>query len=472
MFSHLSENRFPKDCSCSGSTVGPGSYDILSPLDERSTLNLTCSSLDVSRRLDDSICSFSIFVDDTMEGPRTPATARAPAGTRTLRGTHQVPFGRSMKENIVANASVMGNCFDTAADSKSSDLAATKKVAANAFAKLQVKERHIAELQKKVEELARTNRDWRSRIAGLEAEKEEFKKASQELAGPGEPLTCLREQLIAVVAEKEQLERALLAVAAQSKGPQALTTLVAELVAHELSDARRVLSLQRTAWERQTKELQQQSERLERKMEQRDQEREKHEEVALARAEAAESRATAAAELAQRQQQELTRLHEAVQASRAEAQSLGQLVGTLRGEKQDAVDASQGLRAVLELAQLEEQRLGEVAAAAQESMERCLDREAKLAGHVNHKQKIHITLDLKKENCALRSEVQRLQQQLNRQAPRQQPRPPYHSLGSPAPGYRSAEAVPAAASPVHMMQCNDLQHAASNDVCAKLDQVF
>lgn len=317
-----------------------------------------------SRFEENSEASFSIFVDD-VEAERS-ARGGAP---RTPRGIRQ-----STKENIIAGSAC--------SRSRSKSLGTRSElgeedVVKRALNTSEAKDRSIADLQKTVESLETSGREAQTSIAGLLAEKAQLQKV---------------------------LRRAI--------APEAIASMVADLVGQELEAPREVLCLQRKQWERQAEKVSLHIEKLERKAAKNREELLKREEEALAAAAAAEARAGTVEELLLQREAEVARLLAELAVSHAEANNLKHLTDTLQESaaerEQQAMDAAQAL----ELSKLEEKRLGDMLAVSQESIEKYMEREAQMAGHMNHKQKIRVTLDLKKENCSLQSQVAHLQQQL------------------------------------------------------------
>merc|ERR1740130_334300 len=143
-----------------------------------------------------------------------------------------------------------------------------------------LKDRSLAELKERVEELETEARTAQRIIEGLVTERSEMTRAiPAESAGE---LLGLREKLQDAHSEKERLleqleittsrERVLKAAYAPANAPQALERLVAEMVDSQLLDARKVLCLQRESWNQQTEELQHQWKKLDHKLEKSKQE--------------------------------------------------------------------------------------------------------------------------------------------------------------------------------------------------------
>jgi len=387
MFSHQMTMAPPKMCAFGSSEtrfkkaaprpdVGPGSYEV------PSLLNISCNA----SMLDLDASTFSIFVDEDMEknAPRTPRSARK-------------PFSKSTKENVISS---------------------NVKVS-------EISNERVKELQKTVEHLEskcralQLKKDSEGQQEGAEGEAPELRSKLMQSSKKNEQL---RELFEAATERVQSLE----ATAANlPTNPNDVAALVEKLVMHELANPRKVFCLQRKVWEDQVKCLQEQTNRLENQEDTRSkfyQQREQILTLALARATVAEN--VAAEEQRKAVEAECRAAEEQARAAAAECRAI-EAETTAGAEKEEIMRLRAEvarLKDVSEHSLLEQQRLTEMVAVTQDAMERYREREAELAGHTNHQQKIRLTMRLKKENDTLRLEVERLQKQLFHQQPPRQHR--------------------------------------------------
>jgi len=181
---------------------------------------------------------FSVFPDarKPQGPPRTPQGEKA-ARPALVGGIRQVPLGRSLKENSSARAKSLGS------HSKSDDEDVARRRAAPS--EVQAMKTSLAEMQNRLEVSESLRLDSARVIAGLKAEKVEHQAEKDELAS-------LRERL------------------ARVPDPKLLKAYVGEIVEQELVDVRKVLCLQRKAWDRDVLQLKRQSGKLEKKIERSD----------------------------------------------------------------------------------------------------------------------------------------------------------------------------------------------------------
>eukprot|EP00931_Biecheleriopsis_adriatica_P040265 TRINITY_DN23069_c0_g1_i1.p1 TRINITY_DN23069_c0_g1~~TRINITY_DN23069_c0_g1_i1.p1 ORF type:complete len:904 (-),score=282.95 TRINITY_DN23069_c0_g1_i1:45-2708(-) len=192
-WSRMSSARFGKE---EESTVGPGSYEIPTTMDEHAALIVPGERFQEQKDAPDSLSSSFHVFDEQPEKPKPQAQERRKSTRRALSAAtakeNRLPASQSLikgeKGQIqepleieqLRRRLLEEEKRRAQAEARAADIAVAKKSAANAHAQLQSQERKLDQLQKELDDVSQARKEAQKRVCDLEAERGRGKKALHE----------------------------------------------------------------------------------------------------------------------------------------------------------------------------------------------------------------------------------------------------------------------------------------------------